>query len=163
MEQIARKHCKTTHKVYFTPTATKNVETWNLTKRNKSKFQSMDMKSLKNTVVYRPVAGLRPRNGQWVQPLPCNRQINKHLFLSNRRWARSCGSNIQSIARQPPVTVEGLLEVVFFVGSALRLYSKDTSWTAVRWVQDSGLIAVSGFCSGVGVVAFCWFLLCRGD
>jgi hypothetical protein len=54
---------KTTHKVYFTPTVTKNVETCNLTKRNKSKFQSMNMKSLKNSVAYRPVAGQRPRNG----------------------------------------------------------------------------------------------------
>jgi hypothetical protein len=37
-----------------------------------------------NTVVYRPVAGQRPRNGR-VQPLLRNRRINKHPFLSNGR------------------------------------------------------------------------------
>jgi hypothetical protein len=61
MERTAQKYCKTTtHKVYSTPT----VETWDLTKRNKSKFHAMDVKSLKNTVMYRPVAGQRPRNVQ---------------------------------------------------------------------------------------------------
>jgi hypothetical protein len=35
-------------------------------------------------------------------------------------------NNIRAIARQPPITVEGLLEAVFSVGSAPRLYSEDS-------------------------------------
>jgi hypothetical protein len=37
-----------------------------------------------------------------------------------------CGNDIQSVVKQLPMaTVKGLLEVMFSVGSALRLYSKD--------------------------------------
>jgi hypothetical protein len=34
-------------------------------------------------VAYRPVAGQRPGKKQLVQPLLCNRRINKQPFLSN--------------------------------------------------------------------------------
>jgi hypothetical protein len=34
-------------------------------------------------------------------------------------------NDIRAIARQPPTTVEELLEVAFSVGSVLRLYSED--------------------------------------
>jgi hypothetical protein len=34
-------------------------------------------------VEYRPVTGQRPRKGLRVQPLLCNRRINKHSFLGN--------------------------------------------------------------------------------
>jgi hypothetical protein len=36
-------------------------------------------------------------------------------------------NNIQAVVRQPPITtIEKLLDEVFSVGSALRLYSKDS-------------------------------------
>jgi hypothetical protein len=34
-------------------------------------------------------------------------------------------NNIRAIARQPPITKEGVLEAVFSVGSAPMLYKKD--------------------------------------
>jgi hypothetical protein len=35
-------------------------------------------------------------------------------------------NNIRAIARQPPIiTIEGLLDAVFFVGSAPKVYSED--------------------------------------
>jgi hypothetical protein len=37
--------------------------------------------SCKTIVLYRPVAGQRPRNGR-VQPLLCNRRISKHPFVN---------------------------------------------------------------------------------
>jgi hypothetical protein len=47
-------------------------------------------------------------------------------------------NDIQSIARQPPMTtIEGLLEAVFSVGSAPRLYNEDKSQAAVRVVSSS--------------------------
>jgi hypothetical protein len=42
-----------------------------------------------------------------------------------RRNMHSQGNNIQSIARHLSMTIEGLLEAVFSVGSTLRLYSED--------------------------------------
>jgi hypothetical protein len=36
-------------------------------------------------VTYRPAAGQRHQKGQTVQPLLCNRRINKHQFLCNYR------------------------------------------------------------------------------
>jgi hypothetical protein len=54
-------------------------------------------KTVIHTVAYRPTAGQRPWNGLQVQPLLCNRQINKHSFLGNdsingflQQWMRYC-------------------------------------------------------------------------
>jgi hypothetical protein len=89
-------------------------------------------------VAYRPVAGQRPQSRERVQLLLYNRQINKHPFISNSRWAHSCGRDIQSIAVHPSMTtIEGLLEAVFSVGSSLRLYNEDASRAAVRVVSSS--------------------------
>jgi hypothetical protein len=69
----------------------------------------------------------------------CNRRINKQPMLSNGRWTRSRGNNIQSIARQLTITtISGLLEAAFSVGSATRLYNEDTSRSVVGVVSSSG-------------------------
>jgi hypothetical protein len=45
--------------------------------------------------------------------MPCLATAGKHF------------NNIQAIAKQPPITIEKLLETVFSVGSAPRLYNED--------------------------------------
>jgi hypothetical protein len=102
-------------------------------------------------VANRSVAEPRPQNGR-VQPLLCNRPMINGHFWETARYTRSRGNNIQAvkkevfwdvapcrcavnrrfggtyrqaIARQLPMTTkEGLLEAVFSVGSALKLYSE---------------------------------------
>jgi hypothetical protein len=60
------------------------------------------------SVKYRCYATIARRN------MRCLVAAGKHL------------DDIQSVARQPPMTtIEGLLDVVFSVGSALRLYSEE--------------------------------------
>jgi hypothetical protein len=62
-------------------------------------------------VTNRPVARQSPRNKQRVQPLLCNRLINKRPFIGN--------------ASVNTPTIEELLKAVFSVGSAPRLYNED--------------------------------------
>jgi hypothetical protein len=58
-----------------------------------------------------------------VVPLLCNDRKREHALLGN---AGKHVNDIRAVARQPPTeTIEGLLEAVFSVGSALRLCSED--------------------------------------
>jgi hypothetical protein len=78
-----------------------------------------------DTAAYRLVARQRPRDKQGVQPLLCNRQINKRPFLNND-LVNTFINDIQAIARQPSIiTMEKLLEAMFCVGSFDSLYSED--------------------------------------
>jgi hypothetical protein len=59
-------------------------------------------------------------------------KVDKQI-LCNGLVTRSRENDIQSLARQLPMTkTEGLLEAVFSVGSAPRLYNKDTSLAVVN-------------------------------
>jgi hypothetical protein len=61
---------------------------------------------------------------QHAVPFLCNDGVMEHALLGNGRWTRSCGYDIQSIARQATMTKIGLLEAVLSIGSAPRLYSE---------------------------------------
>jgi hypothetical protein len=63
---------------------------------------------------------------------------HKHYAIQDLRNAISRGNDIQSIARQQPMTTrEGFLEAVFSVGYAPRLYNEDTTRPAVSFQQFS--------------------------
>jgi hypothetical protein len=58
--------------------------------------------------------------------MPCLVTADKHV------------NDIRAIARHPPITkIEGLLEAVFSVGCAPRLYTEDTSRDAISCQQLS--------------------------
>jgi hypothetical protein len=96
-------HANTTQRTWLAPTRLNNLIQLAVPKHPVN---------IDHTVAYRPVARQRPRNKERVQPLLCNRRINKRLFLGN-------GSV------NTPTTIEDLLKAVFSVGSAPRLYNKD--------------------------------------
>jgi hypothetical protein len=60
------------------------------------------------------------------------------MLLGNGRQTHSHGNDIQSVARQLPITtIEGLLEAVFSLGSTLRLYSEDPSLVEAGQLKGS--------------------------